>query len=431
MSKDVIRHYLDKHAVVTVQASDGITQKYDNVIVIPVCDESPDFIQQINAGSDKRKILSIVVINSTEDASQNIYHANEHCMKVLHNKMESVVFIPRLAAWLGTLKTKPAIDILLVDRTSLNRRFSKKEGVGYARKIGSDLALALQNRNQIKSSWIHNTDADVILPDNYYEQSDSISDAVALIYPFAHKPSGNTAIDNATLNYEIFLRYYVLGLTWAGFPIPVHTIGSTLAFSGKGYAMVRGFSRRQAAEDFYLINKISKTGIVHSLSGSPIHIQSRESNRAPFGTGPAVSKIVALNQKGGEQYSIYDPQVFVCLKKFIDHVEIQLKQNTIDNVFSDKSWLNEVATALNTTSVIHHIKTRSPHCRRKAFYDWFDMFRIRKFIHVISNNHFSYIPWQQALISAPFIPDDACVNQSLDAISYRLSALEQNTKVAS
>ena len=65
--------------------------------------------------------------------------------------------------------------------------------------------------------------------------------------------------------YEYSLRYYVAGLTYAQSPYAFHTIGSTMAVNAEHYASVRGFPRREAGEDFYLLNKLAKVGSVHTL----------------------------------------------------------------------------------------------------------------------------------------------------------------------
>src|SRR6185503_7192191 len=83
---------------------------------------------------------------------------------------------------------------------------------------------------------------------------------VLLTYPFVHVPSGESAVDRAHNIYEVFLRYYVLGLAAAGSPWAMHTIGSSLAVDLDAYAAVRGVPRRDAAEDFYLVSKVAKLG---------------------------------------------------------------------------------------------------------------------------------------------------------------------------
>ena len=111
-------------------------------------------------------------------------------------------------------------DLLLVDRFSEGRHLPAKGGVGFARKIGVDLALALIHRQRIHTTWIHCTDADVQLPATYFARSNSLQDNAwkisALVYPFSHSDdqdkSESREVVMATLLYELSLRYYVAGM---------------------------------------------------------------------------------------------------------------------------------------------------------------------------------------------------------------------------
>ncbi len=69
----------------------------------------------------------------------------------------------------------------------------------------------------------------------------------------------------ATQLYELSLRYYVAGMKFARSPYAFHTIGSSMAVSPVHYARVRGFPKREAGEDFYLLNKLAKLGSVLEL----------------------------------------------------------------------------------------------------------------------------------------------------------------------
>ena len=106
-------------------------------------------------------------------------------------------------------------------------------------------------------------------------------------------------------------------MNFAGSPYAFHTIGSTMAVSAVHYAKVRGFPKREAGEDFYLLNKLAKVGSVLELDvgtdDGAIEIDSRRSDRVPFGTGAAVNKITGLADPVRE-FQFYDPEVFGLLK---------------------------------------------------------------------------------------------------------------------
>ena len=65
------------------------------------------------------------------------------------------------------IKAADYTDVIVVDRVSARWRLNPKQGVGLARKIGTDLALALIAQDRVRSPWILQTDADVALPPSY------------------------------------------------------------------------------------------------------------------------------------------------------------------------------------------------------------------------------------------------------------------------
>ena len=88
------------------------------------------------------------------------------------------------------------------------------------------------------------------------------------------------------------MSYYVAGLAMAGSRYAHHSLGSTIAVHAKTYAAVRGYPKRSAGEDFYLLNKICKLAPVERLAGPALSIEARISARVPFGTGPALRRLL-------------------------------------------------------------------------------------------------------------------------------------------
>ena len=109
-------------------------------------------------------------------------------------------------------------------------------------------------------------------------------------------------------------------MKYARSPYAFHTIGSTMAVNAFHYAKVRGFPRRQAGEDFYLLNKLAKVGAIRQLSEETecesIDIAARLSDRVPFGTGAATGKIMELEDPARE-YLFYHPAVFGLLRGWL------------------------------------------------------------------------------------------------------------------
>ena len=169
--------------------------------------------------------------------------------------------------------------ILVVDRARPGHFLPKGQGVGLARKIGNDIALRLHAAGRVASPWIHNTDADVRLPNDYFDQTATIPEAgnAAALYFFEHRFDADQTLAEAARLYEISLRYYTLGLAWAGSPYAYQAMGSCIAIRPEAYAAVRGFPRKNAAEDFYVLDKLAKVGSIVRLAGRPLLLEGRVS----------------------------------------------------------------------------------------------------------------------------------------------------------
>jgi len=319
----------------------------------------------------------------------------------------------------------------------------KGQGVGWARKIGFDVALRLHRSKKLASRWLHSTDADVILPRDYFERASAVGtpNAAALVYPFTHRGEVDVALARAVQLYEISLRYYVLGLASAGSPYAHHTIGSTLAVDATAYAKVRGVPKRTAAEDFYLLGKLAKIGAVVPLGGGAVSLSGRVSRRVPFGTGPAVERIA----RGGD-FTLYHPHIFAALGGWLAALS-DLTPVSPPGAFSkrlmarcregglDPTLLVEMAAHPTTEAALaaarRHAKTGAK--LRQHLFTWFDAFRTLKFVHALEARSFPPRPWIDALRDAPFsrataedIDDSTGIDGLVLArINDRLAAMEK------
>jgi hypothetical protein len=385
---------------------------WENVVVIPACNESARFLQ--SPPDCKGRSLMILVINETIDADEEVSSSNRALAGVVRDSFELI--------WRCTGRfdgfelslyrdSQHPREILLVDRFSEGCQLVAKGGVGHARKIGADLACDLINRKLISSPWICCTDADVHLPANYFNGVSAVSDkgVAALVYPFRHSESirnaGGEAVVLATQLYDLSLRYYVAGMCFAGSPYDFHTIGSTMAVSAGHYAKVRGFPKRQAGEDFYLLNKLAKTGRIQQLQASPqckpINIESRCSDRVPFGTGAAVNKIIMFADPLKE-FRFYDPAVFVLLRLWVRSLPVLWKKQSAsineshfpdpEEDFNERDGRQVLVAGLKelgTDKALDHAFRQSKNTGQfiRQVNTWFDAFRSLKLIHYLRDNH--------------------------------------------
>jgi hypothetical protein len=431
MPTKAVRKYLESHAEPEIRLAESFDRTYESALVVPVHDEDVGFLDGLAPALRDRTVLAVLVVNATIDAPLRVRRANQVLLAALRERLDALPAAGRARgrdappaneppstlppAWRGAMGRA---DMLVVDRASPPFALPSGEGVGLARKIGADLAVALHATERLSSGWIQTTDADVVLPPDYFTPPPS-DGAVAGIHPFWHSTSGDPALDRATALYEIALRTYVLGLRWAGSPYAFHTIGSTLAVTAEAYAAVRGFPRRQAGEDFYLLDKLAKLGPIATLAGEPVRIHPRRSSRVPFGTGPAVERILREEARGRGPV-LYHPQCFAALRHWLhaldelsDHRDVRRWDDQIHRV--EPAALREPLLAF--AAGLRSVASRRRHdvltalCRQHAagvplrshLHAWFDAFSTLKLVHAVRDGGFPSLPWQRALRSAPYV----------------------------
>ena len=397
--------YLRRYAEPEVAALEAIPEQgsWANVLVIPACNESPGFLRP-PPPCDGRSLM-VLVINESESASHKVSLSNEALANSVRGQFEPLWHSgPDYAGFELSLFRDPLVqrDILLVDRFNGGRKLPIKGGVGHARKIGADLAACLIHHKHVLSPWIHCSDGDTQLPDTYFACSNTFVDSnevySALVYPYHHCDDLNRAESKAvilaTQLYELSLRYYVAGMKYAGSPYAFHTIGSTMAVRASHYAKVRGFPKREAGEDFYLLNKLAKVGSVMEFTAShdcePIEIEARRSDRVPFGTGAAVNKITALADQEAD-FRFYDPMVFELVRLWLQALPVIWQSRSSDlpnDIFPagpEHQLLLKSLQEMGTQKALEHAfrQSKDLHQFEKQMHTWFDAFRTLKLIHVL------------------------------------------------
>jgi len=424
-----LRHYAEPETL----RLEGLPDQHawENVMVIPACNEAPGFLRSPPACGGRS--LMILVINEAVNASQEVSSSNHALAASVQARFtplwQSALWQsapgPGLSLWRDP---HAARDVLLVDRFSDGRQLPIKGGVGFARKIGADLAVSLIHRQRINSAWIHCTDADVQLPKTYFTCSNSLQNDCAnysaLIYPFSHCDDQDRVesleVLLATQLYELSLRYYVAGMKFARSPYAFHTIGSTMAVSAFHYAKVRGFPKREAGEDFYLLNKLAKVGAVLELAldtdCEAIEIASRRSDRVPFGTGAAVNKITGLVDPVNE-FRFYDPMVFEMLKRWLQSLpaiwqsgsseltaDIFSKQTANSSQLDQRQALLAGLKEIKTDQALAHAFRQSSSLEQfsRQMHTWFDALRTLKLIHFLRDNYLPSIAYAKLEVNPVF-----------------------------
>lgn len=280
-------------------------------------------------------------------------------------------------------------------------------GVGMARKMAMDEALRRFSSINNPEGVIVSLDADCLVSENYleelYDHLYERSDRKACSVYFEHPLTGNMPPDIyvAITLYELHLRYYYQALKYTGFPWAFQTIGSALAVKADAYTRAGGMNRRQGAEDFYFIQKLVTAGGYFYLNSAAVMPSPRISDRVPFGTGPVIAKMISNNN---DVYLTYDPAGFEYLKNLFDNVLIffDTDYKTSDNIYNslhlslkefldDNNWLKKIPEIRNNTA--------SKESFRKRFFNWFNMFKIVKYLNFLHSGRFLIkIPVQKAAV---------------------------------
>lgn len=268
-------------------------------VVIPSLAEREslgDVLGSLAAGSLRlSEVEVLVVVNQPEGAGP----------ETAENNLQTLRELPGLA---------PAgLAVHALDRASPGRALPvKSAGVGLARKVGMDAALRrLVQAGAGPRAVIACLDADSPAapgyPDALLEFFESNRDALGGICEYAHLFSNRPRLALAGVVYELWLRYYELGLGCARSRFAFPTIGSTLAVTAGGYALAGGMPPRKAGEDFHFLRNLAKLGgaqPIGRIRKAVVYPRARLSDRVPFGTGRAMR--VCL-EEGMDRYLYAEP----------------------------------------------------------------------------------------------------------------------------
>ncbi|WP_420318537.1 glycosyltransferase [Ekhidna sp.] len=340
------------------------------IVVIPSFKE-PDLIGALTSLADcgypSEKFLVLIILNESESASEDIRKANEQTMRELQGfKCDFTL--------LASQKKLPV----------------KKAGVGLARKIGMDEAVRLFNKSG-KDGAIICYDADCRCDENYLieiQKAYSNPEVNSGIVFYEHQLHREN--HSAIVEYELYLRYYIDALRFAGFPNAHQTLGSCITVRKSMYEKVGGMNTRKAGEDFYFLNKTIPHGGFVEINSTTIRPSDRISDRVPFGTGKAVNDIIGSSA----EYSVYHPNIFEDLRLFFRKVDSFWEENdwkipkTMKTFIGD-DWEKELSDLKSQVS--------SKEQFIKRFFHWFDAFKILKYVHFCRDEFYQNVELEEAL----------------------------------
>ncbi|HEX2869054.1 MAG TPA: hypothetical protein VHO03_18580 [Ignavibacteriales bacterium] len=390
-----VKRYLSKYSLKNWKLESCARDEIHLAVVIPAIEEYSNIRKLLSSLSENdakyfSHTLIVFVINNTAKASEEVYLDNSLSLELLRD----IVSVRNTEDPVVDKILHSGLNLAFVDASSKGLELPEKDGgVGLARKIGMDLSLSVFSYSTGKNIFVC-LDADCTVESNYvtsiYEAFQKNSFQAAYVN-FRHT-IGSTP-DEATLAiicYEIFLRYYVLGLKAACSPYAFHTIGSTMACSYESYIKVEGMNRRKAAEDFYFMEKLAKSVEIHKIDSTTVYPSGRGSWRVPFGTGQRVNRFMSHSH---DEYLLYSPASFYVLKDWLeifsspmlhDAEHYLMKARAIHP--SLENFLIEQNFARDWKKILDNSRSDTQINRQKRL--WFDGFRTLKLIHFLRDNGF-------------------------------------------
>jgi glycosyltransferase involved in cell wall biosynthesis len=353
----------------------------DVVIVIP-CYNEPDIFETLhsllNCKRPPANILVAIIVNSSERSEANVVAQNRTTYDEIirfsdTHSTSDFQFFPLL------FENLP----------------KKHAGVGLARKTGMDLAVEHFYRNEKERGIIISLDADCTVSKNYltdifnaFYHNKKLN---ATVHNFHHRAENNDpTIENAVRQYETYIRYFSEMLKFTGFPYSYHTIGSAFAVSADAYVRVGGMGRQQGGEDFYFLQKVFALGVIAGLNDVYVYPLARFSDRVPFGTGPALQKMIDEPQGAMKSYSA---QSFYALKRFFelkdalfkkDAEEIRIKMAELHPSLTEFLEENSFLEAI----IDCNLNSATPKSFQKRFFHHFNAFKIIKFLNFAHLKYF-------------------------------------------
>jgi len=400
-----VEKYLKKFGIKNLQLNFQPGEKINNAIVIPAISEFENIKKLLVLLSENdpeyfKSTLVIFVINNLASSIPEVKKDNQKSLYLLRQLVQK-----------KNLRNDPLVEKIIasglnfayVDTASKGYELPEKDGgAGLARKIGMDLALAIFDYASPAKKLLFCLDADCIIEQNYITsiiENFNSRKLSAAVVNFRHQivPDSDTA--EAIICYELFLRYYVLGLKFADSYYAFHTIGSTIICDYESYVKAGGMNKQKAAEDFYFLEKVAKNMNIDRIEDTTVYPSSRKSWRVPFGTGQRVTRFL---QKVQNEYLLYNPKSFHILKQWLEIFNREDNFNVKEYLFEAKeinyelyNFLIEQNFSNDWGKILLNSKTEKQIFKQKI--RWFDGFKTLKLIHYLRDKAYPLMNMFDAL----------------------------------
>lgn len=262
-------------------------------------------------------------------------------------------------------------------------------GAGLPRKTGMDRAAEQFWKECNPQGIIVSLDADCTVEDNYlieiysqFKKHKLKSATIEFHHPVEYLDEKDP-LRQACETYEEYLRYYRSALEYTGYPYPYYTIGSAFAVNVQTYRQAGGMGKQQAGEDFYFLQKVFPLGKTLFINTTCVYPAVRISDRVPFGTGPALSKMM---EESPIRKLSYQVAAFTELRVFFSRIDSFFNRSRpeIENELLTLS--SNLRFFLNEDHFLDKIEEINRHTAhaitfKKRFFDYFTAFKILKYLN--------------------------------------------------
>ncbi|MEZ5007361.1 MAG: glycosyltransferase family A protein [Chitinophagales bacterium] len=339
-----------------------VIPSYNEVSLIPT-------LHSIEQNSNHYQFEVIILFNNSDTADVAVKSVN---LKAYHEVLNSTFRFNCLPIYVDDIPAKQA-------------------GVGLARKIGMDEA-AQRFKSIDKNGIIACLDADCTVADNYIDtivefflqEHDLAAASIHYEHPFPEVEATKQSI----IDYELHLRYHIDFQKWLGLPYAYQTVGSSMAVKSIDYTKQGGMNKRKAGEDFYFIHKFAAIERLGEIKNTMVFPSARISHRVPFGTGKAI-----FDMSEGKDFGTYHYQSYLMLQPLMNKVKLFYEHPILLQEMELNAGLEAYLTSQDFNKVIQEIKdnTTSFEAFYKRFFQWFNAFRLMKYLHFMRDHYFENI----------------------------------------
>jgi hypothetical protein len=255
-----------------------------DVVAVPAYDETPATLDRLLASCDPGALV-VLVVNRAAVSPPAVKQANDAIIEHLRERAAC----SEIRENLTLLDGEPGSpDVLLVDRNSDGLTIAY--GVGEARRIGCDVAVQLINHGRIASRWAHTTDADSILPEDYFSAANAaLCEGSAVCLRVTQSFSSDPVLAELGALHDAAQYMAVIAMERAHAPWALAVTGCGVAVTANTYMQCGGVQNYVRAEDGHLLNAACKLGRVHRIFGDPVLVDARAQSRPPAGFGTTIA----------------------------------------------------------------------------------------------------------------------------------------------